>query len=91
MPAPSSPLLAHLWLALHAPLAARGFHVYVSPHNAGALDFVYEELRHQFDGQLRIAYSQGSIAEYHTTEEKAREELRRLKRICLAQRLDMGD
>ena len=35
--------------------ALEGFHVYCSPNNAGAFDFVYDELRHQFKGQLRIA------------------------------------
>ena len=38
-------------------------HIYVSPNNPGALDFVYDELRHAFDGptSLRIAYSHAEI------------------------------
>ena len=34
-----------------------GFHVYCSPNNAGAFDFVYDELRHRFNGSLKIASS----------------------------------
>ena len=48
MPAPSSPLLAHLWLALHAPLAARGFHVYVSI--AGPQDGRWPSVVSEFGG-----------------------------------------
>ena len=43
--------------------SADGFHLYVSPNNAGALDFAYNELRHVFDGHLEIAYSLAALRE----------------------------
>ena len=48
---------------LELPGGQGGFHVYCSPNNAGAIDFVYGELRHGFQGQLRIACSAKIVAE----------------------------
>ena len=59
---PGGPLDEKVPLPTHPP--ADGFHIYVSPYNAGALDFVYDELRHRFKGELKIAYSQDAIREY---------------------------
>ena len=56
---PGGPLDEKVSLPAHPP--AGGFHVYVSPYNAGALDFVYDELRHRFKGDLKIAYAQEDI------------------------------
>ena len=52
-----------------------GFNVYVSPNNAGALDFVYDELRQCFDGHLSIAYSSAVLHEREVKRSEARETL----------------
>lgn len=51
---------------LKAPPSSDGFHCYVSPHNAGAVEFVHDELRTIFDGRtpLQIAYSPGHLHEW---------------------------
>jgi hypothetical protein len=59
---PGGPLDEKVALPQYVP--ADGFHIYVSPSNAGALDFVYDELRHRFTGKLKIAYSQEAIREH---------------------------
>ena len=59
---PGGPLDDKVALPQYVP--ADGFHIYVSPSNAGALDFVYDELRHRFTGKLKIAYSQEAIREH---------------------------
>ena len=70
---PGGPLAEKVKLPPDVP--ADGFHVYVSPNNAGALDFVYQELRHQFNGQLQIAYSQERIRDFYEAQEKIRERM----------------
>ena len=63
---PGGPLDEKVALPQYVP--ADGFHIYVSPSNAGALDFVYDELRHRFKGNLKIAYSQEAIKEHLESE-----------------------
>ena len=59
---PGGPLAEKVALHAHPPL--EGCHVYVSPNNAGALDFVMDELRYCFEGSsLRVAYSQDHLFE----------------------------
>jgi len=67
---PGGPLDEKVALPQYVP--ADGFHIYVSPSNAGALDFVYDELRHRFTGNLKIAYSQEAIREHLEYEAFAR-------------------
>ena len=70
---PGGPLAEKVKLPNDVP--ADGFHMYVSPNNAGALDFVYQELRHQFDGQLQIAYSQERIRDFYDAQEQIRKRM----------------
>ena len=56
-----------------------GFHVYVSANNPGAVEFVYDELRHQFDGHLSIAYSTASIRDFHSARERAQQEFEKVQ------------
>uniref|UniRef100_A0A7S2NAQ7 TIR domain-containing protein n=1 Tax=Haptolina brevifila TaxID=156173 RepID=A0A7S2NAQ7_9EUKA len=54
---PGGPLDAKIFL--RAPPTIDGFHCYVSPHNAGAVEFAHDELRTICDSRtpLQIAYS----------------------------------